>query len=308
MNSWRISATGFEGSVWNPFALGLAFYNGLWAYDSWNTATYITEEIKNPQKNLPRALLIGIPLVMVCYLLTNIAYFSVITKSEIINTSAVAILLGEKTIPEYIIWVIPLAVCFSTFGATNGCMFAASRLTFAAAREGHLMTILSYCNVTRKTPSVAILFLTGLSCLYVLPSNFSTLVNYFSFSAWIFYGLTVFSVIFMRFTQPDRHRPIKVPLIIPIVFVIIAAYLVVAPIIDKPEWPYLYAAIFILTGLPVYYLPFVYFKLKQPACLDKVITFLQYILNVSPPADASCDENQDEKGVQIGQDPVDLTA
>ena len=253
-------------------------------------------------------MLIGIPLVTICYLLTNIAYFSVISKSEIVHTQAVAILLGEKTIPEYFIWVIPLAVCFSTFGATNGCLFAASRLTFAAAREGHLMTILSYCNVTRKTPSVAIFFLTGLSCIYVLPSDFTTLVNYFSFSAWIFYGLTVFSVLFMRFTQPDRLRPIKVPLIIPIIFVIIAAYLVVAPIINKPEWPYLYAAIFIFSGLPVYYLPFVYFKLRQPKFLEKVITFLQYVLNVSPPADATDENEIDGNAVEMDEKPNEQEA
>lgn len=300
-----VLATGFTGSERNPLALGLAFYNGLWAYDSWNTATYITEEIKNPRKNLPRALLLGIPLVMIFYLLTNVAYFTVINKQEIISTEAVAVLLGEKTLPNWILWVIPLAVCASTFGATNGCLFAASRLTFAAAREGHLMKILSYCNVSRKTPSVAILFLAFLSCIYVLPSDFSTLVNYFSFAAWIFYGLTVFSVIFMRFSQPNRERPIRVPILIPVLFVIIAAYLVVAPIIDKPEIQYLYAAIFIVSGLPIYYLPVIYCKLRQPKWLEKVITGLQYVLNVAPPAYSDSDdtEGQDDTAkVTLGEE------
>ena len=93
-DNFDVSEQGFANSERNPLTLSLAFYNALWAYDCWNTAVYGAEEMKDPQKNLPRALLIGIPLVMVCYLLTNLAYFTVLNTTELTSSLAVAILLG----------------------------------------------------------------------------------------------------------------------------------------------------------------------------------------------------------------------
>ena len=198
---------------------------------------------------------------------------------------------GNKTLPTWIQWVIPACVCFSTFGASNGTLFGAARLTYASAREGHLMTTLSYCDVKRKTPSAALYFLTILSCLYVLPADFGTLLNYFSFTAWIFYGLTVLGVIVMRFTQPDRDRPIRVPLVIPIIFVAISSYLVVAPLIDNFEWEYVGAVLFILLGLLVYYLPVVHFKYKF-TFMNPVISLVQCLLAIAPSA---YNEDEDRK-------------
>jgi len=145
------------------------------------------------------------------------------------------------------------------------------------------MKTLSFCDVKKKTPSTAIYFLTLLSCIYVIPGDFSALLNYFSFAAWFFYGMTVLGVIIMRFTQPDIERPIKVPIVIPGIFVLISAYLVVAPLINDFSWAYVGAAGFILLGLVVYYLPFIYCKLSC-SCMKPVVTFFQYLLMVAPAA------------------------
>ena len=75
--------SGFEGSETNVFHLSLAFYQGLFSYDGWNQLNFLTEELKNPQRNLPLAIILGIPLVMVCYLLMNVAYFGVLTKDQV---------------------------------------------------------------------------------------------------------------------------------------------------------------------------------------------------------------------------------
>ena len=184
-------------------------------------------------------------------------------------------------------------MCFSTLGATNGTIFGAARLTLASAREGHLMKTLSYCDVKRKTPSTAIYFLTLLSCAYVLPGNFSELLNYFSFAAWLFYGMTVLGVITMRFTQPDRERPFRVPLLIPSLFVIIAAYLVVAPVVNDFELAYVYALLFILSGLLIYYLPVIHCKYSF-SFMSPVIEFFQLLLAVAPVS-----YNQEEADVKL---------
>ena len=85
----------------------------------------------------------------------------------------------------------------------------------------------------------------------------------------------------MRFTQPDAERPIRVPIVLPIIFVLISAYLVVAPLINEFSWAYVGAALFILLGLVVYYLPVVYFKLSF-SCLDPLVKFIQYLFMVAP--------------------------
>lgn len=87
----EILETGFEGTSVQPGKIAIAFYNAMWAYDGWNNLNYVTEEIIEPQKNLPRAIMIGIPLVTVLYLLVNVSYFSVLTFSELLSSPAVAV-------------------------------------------------------------------------------------------------------------------------------------------------------------------------------------------------------------------------
>lgn len=90
----------------------------------------------------------------------------------------------------------------------------------------------------------------------VLYGTIDSLIDFFSFTAWIFYGGSMLALIVMRYTKPNAPRPYKVPIIIPYLVLIVSAYLVVGPIIDKPQIEYLYAVFFILAGL-VFYLPFV---------------------------------------------------
>merc|ERR550534_958075 len=82
---------GFQESTTSFGDIATAFYSGLWAYDGWNNLNYITEELKNPYTNLPRAIMIGIPLTTACYLLVNVAYLVVLTPSEMMSSEAVAV-------------------------------------------------------------------------------------------------------------------------------------------------------------------------------------------------------------------------
>ncbi|XP_071784716.1 b(0,+)-type amino acid transporter 1-like isoform X4 [Asterias amurensis] len=272
-------STAFAGSSGNVFAYGIAFYQGLWAYDGWNQLNYITEELINPYRNLPLAIIIGIPLVTGLYILVNIAYFTVMSPEELLQSGAVAVTFANRTL-GVMAWIMPVAVAFSTFGAANGTCFTAGRLTFVAAREGHMVEILSMVHVKRYTPFPALVFQSLIAILMLLPGDFESLVNYFSFAAWMFYGGTVLALLVLRYRHPDWHRPIKVPILIPIIVLIASVYLVIAPIIDQPALEYLFAFLFILAGL-IFYVPFVHYK-YEPPFMKHITVFLQLLLEVAP--------------------------
>ncbi|CAK8690777.1 unnamed protein product [Clavelina lepadiformis] len=226
--------------------------------------------------------MIGIPLVTVCYLLVNIAYFTVLSPAEMLESSAVAMVFGDRVFGAAS-FLVPVAVACSTFGAANVTAFAASRITYAAARNGHMINIFSYVNVKRLTPSPAAILNGTIALIMIIPdaANFSTLIDYFTFTSWLFYGATFLSVIILRIRRPKWQRPYKVFIGIPAICFIASLYLVVAPFLENPSLAYLYAAIFILAGL-VFYFPLVYFK-KVPLFMDPLTSFLQQALEVVPP-------------------------
>nr|XP_040060127.1 b(0,+)-type amino acid transporter 1-like isoform X1 [Gasterosteus aculeatus aculeatus] len=272
----------FVGTSSSFGAIGLAFYNVLWAYGGWNQLNFITEELKQPSRNLPLAILIAIPLVSVCYVLVNVAYFTVMTASELLLSPAVALTFGDRVLYP-VSWIVPLFVVFSTFGSANGSCFTAGRLAYVSGREGHMVKILSYISLKRYSPAPALMFNGFLALIYIIPADINTLINYFSFAQWVFYGLTALGLIVMRFTRKELHRPVKVPIVIPGLIVLVSFYLVLAPIIDKPEMEYLYCAVFIFSGLLLYY-PFVYRKVNWACKLMRPITMhLQLLMEVVPP-------------------------
>lgn len=203
-------------------------------------------------------------------------------------------------------WLMPLSVAVSTFGSANGTLFAAGRLCFAASRQGHLLDCLSYVHVRRFTPAPGLIFhslvagkfhafifivilyykfRSKLESIYftaamVLSGNIDSLIDFFSFTAWIFYGGAMLALLVMRKTRANHPRPYKCPLVIPIFVLGISVYLIVAPIIDKPQIEYLYAAGFIAAGM-FFYLPFVKYR-YVPKFMGKIlnltlIVFLIYI-------------------------------
>ncbi|XP_064015928.1 B(0,+)-type amino acid transporter 1 [Pogoniulus pusillus] len=276
----------FKDSKVSVSSLSLALYNGLWAYDGWNQLNYITEELKNPYRNLPLSIIIGIPLVTVCYVLINVSYFTVMTSTELLQSKAVAVTFGDRVLYPAS-WIVPLFVAFSTIGSANGTCFTAGRLVYVAGREGHMLKVLSYISVNRLTPAPAIIFYGAIAIIYIIPGDINTLINYFSFAVWIFYGFTVLGLIVMRFTRKELRRPIRVPIVIPVAVTLVSILLVLAPIVSAPELPYLYCCLFILSGLVVYLL-FVHFKFDWPRKISKPITMhLQMLLEVVPAEEAT---------------------
>ncbi|CAH3042166.1 unnamed protein product [Pocillopora meandrina] len=244
----------FEGSTTNIGKIGMAFYLGLWAYDGWNNLNYCTEEMKHPEKDMPRAIVIGISLTTVCYLLVNVAYITVLGAPGILASDAVAVSVGNLYLGP-VNWIIPVFVACSTFGAVNGLLFTSGRLVFVAARDGLMPRLLAMIHVKRFTPLPSLFFTTLISVIMLIPeaSSFSSLVDFFSFAAWLFYGGTFAALLWLRYKRPNMNRPYKIFLLVPISMLLASIYLVVAPITTDP-WGSLIALAVIVAGLPFYWL------------------------------------------------------
>nr|XP_054757514.1 b(0,+)-type amino acid transporter 1-like [Lytechinus pictus] len=279
--------TSFMNSSPNGLSYALAFYQGLWAYEGWGFLNSLTEEIKNPRRNLPISLLVGIPFVALVYIAMNISYFTVITPDEMLAAKAVAVTFAHRTMGSFA-WIVPLGVCMSTFGAANATLFTAGRLPFVAAREGHVAQILGMVHAKRLTPQPAVMSVSAIAMALICIGDFDGLLNYFTFAVWLFYSLTVLALIIMRYTHASWERPIKVPLVVPILFFCASLYLIFAPIINSPALEFLYAFIFIISGIAVYFL-FVWYKLQLRG-MNSLTRFLQKLFFVIPTSYKEKDE------------------
>ncbi|NWX04619.1 S7A13 protein, partial [Caloenas nicobarica] len=275
----------FSSEIPNASQVAEAFFQGLYAYGGWWSLNYMAEEMKNPSRNIPLTVMTAVPAVIVFYLLVNVSYLTVLTPKEIVSSVAVAVTWADRVIPS-VAWIIPLSVAVSIFGALNSSMFTLGRLSYAGSQSGHLPVLISMLNVHSCTPAPAMIFSTMIASIFIIPSDLIMLMNYFGFSGWLMIGLTCTSLIVLRYREPHLHRPYKVFLPVPFVMVAMSSFLVVAPIVWSPNMQYVYASLFMLASLLVYF-PFVYFKLHF-AFLDKITCQLQLLLEVSP-ADGSAE-------------------
>ncbi|XP_034399385.1 cystine/glutamate transporter [Cyclopterus lumpus] len=260
----------------------LAFYSGMYAYSGWFYLNFLTEEVDNPERTMPLAIYISMAIVTFCYVLTNVAYYTVMSADEILASDAVAVTFAEKMMGNFSI-VVPVFVALSCYGSMNGGVFAISRMFFVASREGQLPEILSMIHVRRHTPLAAVLILYPITILQVFVGDIYSLLNFMSFLRWLFIGLVVLGLIYLRYTKPDLPRPFKVPLFIPVVFSLTCFFMVFLSLYSDPVNTGIGFAIS-LTGIPAYYI-FIYFKHKPKwlqRALDSFNRTLQIILVVVP--------------------------
>ena len=241
----------FEGTTSSPGSVAIALFGVLWAYDGWNTIGFAAEEMKNVEKNLPRAMIIGLLLITAVYIPVNLAYFAVLSYEELLAAEAVAVPFGNVTLGTAGLIIIPIIVAISTFGGVIGSFFSQSRVILSSAREGLFPSALGGVHRTYKTPIPAIIFIAVISGVLVVTGNIDDLVDGASSATWVFYGMTIAGLLIMRVTHKDEPRPYKVWLIFPIVGLFVCLYLVVLPVVQKPL-PSLMAFGVILLGVPVY--------------------------------------------------------
>nr|DBA28955.1 TPA: hypothetical protein GDO54_009233 [Pyxicephalus adspersus] len=242
----------FVGKDVSVMGLPLAFYSGMYAYAGWFYLNFVTEEVENPEKNIPLAICISMVTVTVGYVLTNVAYYTTITAEELVASSAVAVTYAERLLGSFSL-AVPIFVALSCFGSMNGGVFAVSRMFYVASREGHLPEILSMIHVRKHTPLPAVIVLYPLTMVMLFTGDIYSLLNFLSFARWLFIGLAVAGLIYLRYKRPEMHRPFKVPIFIPALFSFTCLFMVSLSLYSDPINTGIGFAI-TLTGVPAYYL------------------------------------------------------
>ncbi|KAF7976719.1 hypothetical protein HWV62_5895 [Athelia sp. TMB] len=244
----------FKDSSTSPSAYALALYSGLWAVDGWDQANYVGGEIKNSNKNLPRAIHSSMLLVITLFLLVNIAYFVVLDQATVALSNTVAMDFGRALFGPVGGIVFAFMVAFSCFGALNGATYTSARLICVAGRERYLPAMFGRLHKTRKTPLNAMLLQAALTTIFiVVGGGFRSLINFSVMVSWTFYFLTVLGLIVLRYNEPTLERPYKTWITTPLIFCAVALFLICMPVIAAPLEA-LAALGFVLVGIPIYYL------------------------------------------------------
>nr|XP_014291296.2 large neutral amino acids transporter small subunit 2 [Halyomorpha halys] len=257
----------FDNSKTEVTSLALSFYSGLFAYNGWNYLNFIIEELKDPTKNLPRAIAISCSLCTLVYVMANVAFYTTLSPREVLESEAVAVTFANKLFGS-VAWTIPVFVAMSTFGAVNGILLTSSRLFYAGACEGQMPEILTMIQINRMTPAPAVLCIALLSLAYLLVSDILALINYVGFATWLSIGVAVLCLPWLRWKQPNLPRPIKVHLIFPVLYILCTIFVTIVPIMAKPVETGI-GCLMILTSIPVY-LIFIKWKNKPRFFTDAV--------------------------------------
>jgi len=228
----------------------------MYTYDGWSNLSFIGGEVKDPGRNLPRALIVGTGAIVVIYLLVNAAYLHVLSVPAIAGAERVAAAAAER-IPMFGsagAAIIAGMVMVSCFGSVNGSMMTGPRVFFAMSDRGLLFPVVARVSPRFRTPSVAIWLAAALAVTYVLQNSFAQLADRFVLGTWPFYALAVAGVFILRRKRPDLPRPYRTfgyPLT-PALFLAASVGMMVNAIVTNPRDNGVTFGI-ILAGVPVYW-------------------------------------------------------
>jgi len=235
---------------------GAAILGTLWAYDGWIGVTNMAGELKNPSRELPRSIILGVASVTIVYALVNLAMLNVLPMEQIIAserpTSDVAIQLFGNGGATFI----TAGIIISVFGAMNGYLMTGARVPFAMGERKQLPFSSRIAKLSPRfgTPANALIIQCIFAVLYIFSGTFNTLTDLLVFVLWIFFVMGVFGVFILRKKVAADTIPYKVPLypFVPIVGIIGGIYILFSTIISAPLNSFIGIGI-TLAGLPVYY-------------------------------------------------------
>lgn len=249
---------GVAGSARGGIAgFGAAMLGALWAYDGWQNVAPLAGEVRDPQRNLPRAFVGGTLTVAALYLLVNLAYFYALTPVQIASvpaSSSVATQVMQRFLGPIAVSMTAVALMISSFGALHASVLANSRIPFAMARDGLFFRALVRLSPRTNVPVRAILAQAAWASILALSGTYDTLTDSVIFSSWLFYGLMTAALFVFRKKMPDAPRPYRAfgyPLI-PMIFLLVTAALLVNTFVAAPREALRGVAV-LAAGLPFYW-------------------------------------------------------
>jgi basic amino acid/polyamine antiporter, APA family len=246
-----------------------ALSGAFWGYDGWNNITFVAGEIKDPQQNIPRSLLLGITVCIITYALINIAYLYVLPIDVVANASLVAADAAAVVFGGIGAGLIAVMVIISTFGTTNGNILATARVSYAMALEKNFFESIGKVHPRFNTPSNALILHAIYTSLLVLSGSFDMLTDMLIFVSWLFYGLSAAGLFVLRYKMKNTPRPYRVwgyP-IVPAIFVAFTAFFLVTTLVtdiyryvngESPLINSLFGLFLTALGVPLYF----YFRAK----------------------------------------------
>ena len=237
--------------------MAAALQGAFWAYDGWNNVAPLAGEIRNPQRNLPRAFVGGMLVVAALYLFANSAYFYALTPQQVASvplSSSVATEVLRRFLGPTAVSLTALALMISSFGSLHASVLANSRIPYAMARDGLFFRALARLSPRTNVPARAIVAQAAWGSVLAISGTYDSLTDSVIFASWLFYGLSAAALFVFRRTMPDRPRPYRAlgyP-VIPIIFICVTAALLVNTFVAAPRQAFQGVAV-LIAGLPFYW-------------------------------------------------------
>jgi basic amino acid/polyamine antiporter, APA family len=250
----------FRGAGWNfgtVRLVGVAMVGALFSSDAWNNVTFTAGEVRNPRRNLPLSLALGVLVVSALYLATQFVYLNLLTFPEIqhaaedrVATAAAARMFGPVAVQ-----LMAAAIMISTFGCANGLILSGARVYYAMARDKLFFRRAATLDARTHAPVFSLAVQCVWAVLLTLSGSYSDLLDYVIFAVLLFYILTIAGLFVLRRTRPELDRPYRAigyP-VLPALYIGAAGLIEILLLLYKPNytWPGL---IIVLLGLPVYFL------------------------------------------------------
>lgn len=225
-----------EGKSWFS-AFALCIIACLWAFEGWTSVCIVAEELKNPQKDLPRAIFLGVTVVTLIYVVFHLALLHILPAETIAADAKPAALAAETLLHRPGAILVTVGALLAIFGSCNGCIMAYPREFYAMARDNRFFRSFKKVHPKYGTPINAQIASAAVSIALIIMGSFESLTSLTVFTNWIFYTMGVAAVIVMRKKKPEMHRPYKVwayP-VLPIISICMSAVILVVTLISSPK-------------------------------------------------------------------------
>jgi APA family basic amino acid/polyamine antiporter len=248
--------------------LAVVQVGSLFSADAWNNITFTAGEVKNPKRNIPLSLILGVGFVLIVYFLASLAYILVLPMHgdpqgatvlargvQYASEDRVGTAVLDQIFHSGGAWLMAAAILVSTFGCANGMTLAGARVYYAMSKDGLFFKSVGKLHPRYHTPVAALMVQACWATLLCISGSYSQLLDYIMFAVLVFYILTIAGLFVLRFKRPDAPRPYKAlgyP-VLPALYIVMAAGICVVLLRYKPQytWPGL---VLVLLGIPVYFI------------------------------------------------------